>query len=146
MSIRSPRRSFLLGLTLLAPACPSLAQDSTAVGLPAIKVTAVKTDRDSFSIPESVSVLDRPVIEREQPTNLGDLLEDLPNVAVGGGPRGQGQTVTIRGLSDERILFLIDGARQNFVRGHSTRIFIEPDLEARVDRFGNLIVQRKAPA
>ncbi len=133
MSIRSPRRSFLLGLTLLAPACPSLAQDSTAVGLPAIKVTAVKTDRDSFSIPESVSVLDRPVIEREQPTNLGDLLEDLPNVAVGGGPRGQGQTVTIRGLSDERILFLIDGARQNFVRGHSTRIFIEPDLLRQVE-------------
>lgn len=140
MSTRSPRRTPLpglgrlpLGLALLAPTSPTLAQDETAVGLPSIEVTAVKTEREVFEIPESVSLLDRAAIEREQPTHLGDLLEDLPNVAIGGGPRGQGQTVAIRGLSDERILFLIDGARQNFLRGHSTRVFIEPDVLKQVE-------------
>ncbi|NCC41536.1 MAG: TonB-dependent receptor, partial [Gammaproteobacteria bacterium] len=138
MSIRSPRHTAGLGwlpvgLALLAPVGSLPAQETTGVSLPAIEVTAARTERDAFEIPESVSLLDRPAIEREQPTNLGDLLEDLPNVAIGGGPRGQGQTVSIRGLSDERILFLIDGARQNFARGHSTRIFIEPDLLRQVE-------------
>lgn len=138
MSIRSPRHTAGLGrlpisLALLALVGPIPAQETTGVSLPAIEVTAARTELDAFEIPESVSLLDRPAIEREQPTNLGDLLEDLPNVAIGGGPRGQGQTVSIRGLSDERILFLIDGARQNFARGHSTRIFIEPDLLRQVE-------------
>jgi hemoglobin/transferrin/lactoferrin receptor protein len=136
MSICSPRPAIgqlALSLALLALACSALATDSSEVGLPSIEVTAAKTDRDAFEIPESASVLDRAAIERKQPTNLGDLLEDLPNVAVGAGPRGQGQTVTIRGLSDERILFLIDGTRQNFLRAHSTRVFIEPDLLRQVE-------------
>jgi hemoglobin/transferrin/lactoferrin receptor protein len=140
MSICSQRRmprsglgEFALSLTLLAPACTALAQDSVEGALPLIEVTAVRTERSVFEIPESLNVLDRPAIEREQPTNLGDLLGDLANVAIGGGPRGQGQTVTIRGLSDDRILFLIDGARQNFVRGHGTRVFIEPDLLRQVE-------------
>jgi hemoglobin/transferrin/lactoferrin receptor protein len=101
--------------------------------LPTVTVTAARSERDIFAIPEAASVVERPVIEREQPVNLGDLLDDLPNVAVGGGPRGQGQTLTIRGLGDERILFLVDGVRQNFSRAHQTRVFIEPDLLRRVE-------------
>ncbi|EXJ16429.1 TonB-dependent hemoglobin/transferrin/lactoferrin family receptor [Imhoffiella purpurea] len=140
MSIRSPRYIPLpglgrlpLGLILFAPFCLAIAEETVKVGLPSIEVTAAKTQLDPFEIPEFVSVLDRAAIEREQPTNLGDLLRDLPNVAIGGGPRGQGQTLTIRGLSDERILFLVDGVRQNFVRGHNARVFIEPDLIGRVE-------------
>lgn len=140
MSTRLPRYMSLpglgrlpLGLALLVPLGPSLAQGAPEVGLPAIEVTAAKTGRDAFEIPESVSIRDRPAIEREQPTNLGDLLEDMPNVAVGGGPRGLGQTLTIRGISDDRILFLIDGARQNLLRAHSARMFIEPDLLRQVE-------------
>lgn len=135
MSIRTPRRTRLralgrlpLGLAFLAPPQLALTQAQNTAGLPTIQVTATKTDRDPFEVPESVSVIDRSGIEREQPTNLGDLFGDLPNVTVGGGPRGLGQTLTIRGLSDERILFLIDGARQNFLRAHNSRVFLEPDL------------------
>lgn len=117
-----------LGLALLAPACPLAAQALGDIGLPAIEVTAAKSQGTAFEIPESVTVLDQSMIKREQATNLGDLLETLPNVTLGGGPRGQGQTLSIRGLPDEQILFLVDGARQNFLLGHSTRVFIEPDL------------------
>lgn len=54
-------------------------------------------------------------------------------MAVGGGPRGIGQAVTIRGLSDDRILFLLDGARQNFAGAHNARLFVEPDLLRQVE-------------
>jgi len=61
MSIRSPRDIPLpslgrlpLGPILFAPFC----------------LVTAKTERDPFEIPESVRVLDRAAIAREQPTNL----------------------------------------------------------------------------
>lgn len=104
-----------------------------AVELSQIRVTAAKSERDPFTIAESISVIGREQIEAEQPSRLGDLLLDLPNVDIGGGPRGTGQQVVIRGLGDERILFLLDGARQNFDRAHNARVFIDPDLLKQVE-------------
>jgi hemoglobin/transferrin/lactoferrin receptor protein len=104
-----------------------------AVKLEPITVTATKTEQDIEVVPESVSVVERGEIEQRQPQVLGELLEDLPNVDVGGGPRGIGQTVTIRGIGDDRILFLLDGARQNFNRAHNGRLFVEPDLLRRAE-------------
>jgi hemoglobin/transferrin/lactoferrin receptor protein len=109
------------------------AVDDGGVVLGPLTVTATKTDLDISVLPDSASVLERSDIRTRQPQDLGDLLQDLPNVDIGGGPRGIGQTVTIRGLSDERILFLLDGARQNFARAHSARVFVEPDLLRRVE-------------
>lgn len=109
------------------------AQTLARVDLPGIEVTAGKTARDAFQLAESVSVVERETIEREQPALLGDLLEDLPNVSIGGGPRGAGQQVFIRGIGDERVLFLLDGARQNFSRAHNARVFVDPELLKRVE-------------
>lgn len=125
-----------LGLLLLFPVTTALAESAAItedVALPQIQVMATKTELDVFTVPESVSVVDRETIEIEQPTNFGDLLLDLPNVAVGGGSRGVGQQVVIRGLSDERLVFLVDGARQNFQRAHNARVFIEPELLRQVE-------------
>jgi hemoglobin/transferrin/lactoferrin receptor protein len=104
-----------------------------AVELDLITVTATKTEQDINVIPESVSVVQREELRQRQPQLLGEVLEDLPNVDVGGGPRGVGQTVTIRGIGDDRILFLLDGARQNLSRGHNARLFVEPELLRRVE-------------
>lgn len=41
--------------------------------------------------------------------------------------------MTIRGLGDSRILFLMDGARQDFNRAHNARIFVDPSLLKQVD-------------
>lgn len=98
-----------------------------------LRVTATRSERDPFWMADSISVVGREAIQVEQPTRLGDLLRDLPNVAVGGGPRGVGQTVNIRGLGDERIVFLLDGARQNFQRGHNARVFLDPSLLRQVE-------------
>ncbi len=128
-----------LALTLTLSSLSAAFVASPAIGAPIeieldpVTVTATKTSRPLDEVPESASVVDRAEIDQRQPQNLGDLLEDLPNVAVGGGPRGIGQAVTIRGLSDDRILFLLDGARQNFAGAHNARVFVEPDLLRRIE-------------
>jgi hemoglobin/transferrin/lactoferrin receptor protein len=138
-SLNSPRRASQLALALTLGSLPLALGAAPDTGDPAevrlgpVQVTATKTSQPLDAVPEAVSVIERAEIEQRQPQALGDLLEELPNVAVGGGPRAVGQTVTIRGLSDDRILFLLDGARQNFARGHNARLFVEPDLLRRVE-------------
>ena len=60
--------------------------------------------------------------------NTGDLLEFTPGVEVDGGPRRNGQTVSIRGFDDEAIITMIDGRRQNFEAAHDGRFYIDPSL------------------
>lgn len=101
--------------------------------LEGVTATATKTARDPFDVAESVSIIDEDRIEAAQAANLADLLADLPNVDIAGGARSIGQRVVIRGLSDDRILFVIDGARQNYDRAHDSRIFLDPDLFKQVE-------------
>jgi len=129
---RLARALTLSSLPVAFIALPAIG-DPIEVELGPVTVNATKTSRPLDEVPESVSIIDRAEIDQRQPQNLGDLLEDLPNVAVGGGPRGIGQAVTIRGLSDDRILFLLDGARQNFAGAHNARLFVEPDLLRQVE-------------
>jgi hemoglobin/transferrin/lactoferrin receptor protein len=101
--------------------------------LQGVTATATKSTRDPATLAESVSIVGRDQIETDQPQDLGDLLQDMANVSVGGGPRGVAQQVVIRGVGDERILFLLDGARQNYSRGHDGRVFVDPDLLKQVE-------------
>ncbi len=131
-----PRFS-LYGIALAASCGAATVAVADEVGvhtqLQGVTATATKSVRDPFDIAESIGVVDRDDIETEQPTNLGDLLERLPNVSIGGGPRGVAQQVFIRGVGDERVLFLLDGARQNFSRAHNGRVFVDPDLLKQVE-------------
>ena len=122
--------------SLLLAGFPVQAQEGDGFGystLEGVTATATKTARDPFDVAESVSVVDEERIEETQATDLADLLADLPNVDVAGGSRSIGQRVVIRGLSDDRILFVIDGARQNYDRAHDSRIFLDPDLFKQVE-------------
>lgn len=105
----------------------------TATNLQEVTVTATRTSRKVSEIPESVSVVDTEQIRTRQAADIGDLLRYLPNIDLGGGPRNLGISPTIRGMADDRILFLLDGARQDFNRGHNARIFTDPSLLKRVD-------------
>lgn len=96
-------------------------------------VIVTRTARSLAELPASVSVLDSEQIMRRQAQSMDDLLQVLPNVDFTSGPRPIGETLTIRGLSSERILTTIDGARQDSSIGHLGRFFIEPDLLKRVD-------------
>lgn len=110
-------------------------EDVEPTVLKQINVTSVatKTERDLFDTPDSVSVVDFTEMENRQVRSLGDAIRDLPGVSIGGGPRAIAQQPTIRGLSGNRVLITVDGARQNFNSGHRGRVFVDPELLKQID-------------
>ena len=81
-----------------------------------------------FEYPGQVSVISREEVERRQGSAPGDILRDVPGVDFAGGPRRTGQAPSLRGLSGENVLILIDGARQSFISAHDGRFFLDPEL------------------
>ncbi|MFT3930891.1 MAG: TonB-dependent hemoglobin/transferrin/lactoferrin family receptor [Spongiibacteraceae bacterium] len=108
-------------------------QDATVLKQINVTDTATKTPRDAFDIPDSVSIVNFTEMENRQVRNLGDAIKDLPGVSIGGGPRALAQQPEIRGLSGNRILITVDGARQNFNSGHKGRVFVDPELLKQID-------------
>ncbi len=101
--------------------------------LQGVTATATRTEREVFKVPESVSIVNQSQIEIEQETDLAAVVEHLPNIDIEGGPRSSGQRINIRGLSDQRVLYLLDGARQNLNRAHNSRVFLDPELLKKVE-------------
>lgn len=101
---------------------------SGITSLSGVTATATRSSRNAFDIAESVSVIDAETIEQSQASTVGELLEGLANIEISGGPRSVGQNISIRGLGEDRLLLLVDGARQSYSRTHDARLFIEPDL------------------
>jgi hemoglobin/transferrin/lactoferrin receptor protein len=126
-------RKFLLGtvgLGAIALAAPASAQDSGAgvTQLDTVTTVGTRTPKTIFDTMGSVSTVTREEIEREMPSTFGDIVKDLPNVDIAGGPRSMAQQLNIRGFGDDRIVLRIDGSRSDFNSGHRGRIFIDPDL------------------
>lgn len=127
---------FLLTLPILGSGALSAvhAQPPTEQSrLGQIDITVTRSQLPLDAIAESVSVVDTETLQRKQVSNISDILEDLPNVDIGSGPRALGEEFNIRGLGDKRILFLVDGARQNFDSAHKGRIFLEPEVLRQVE-------------
>ncbi|MAP96639.1 MAG: TonB-dependent receptor [Ponticaulis sp.] len=81
-----------------------------------------------FEYPGQVTVVDREEIDRLIPSTPADLMKAVPGVEFSGGPRRTGMVPSIRGLSGENVLILLDGARQSFISAHDGRFFLEPSL------------------
>lgn len=81
-----------------------------------------------FDYPGQVTVLDRKAIEEIAPSSMSDVLRDVPGVDFSGGPRRTGELPSIRGLSGQNVLILLDGARQSFNSAHDGRFFVDPEL------------------
>lgn len=134
---------WLLAIVALLFACLVSAQQETKkenkpegsllATLQGITVTATRTKRDVFQVSETVGIVNSEQLLRKQAIDLSDVFEDMPGVAIVGGPRGVGTGINIRGLDDSRVLFLLDGARQDFNRAHNSRIFLDPELLKRVE-------------
>lgn len=86
-----------------------------------------------FEYPGQVSVIDRSEIDLRQPSAPSDLLRDVPGLEFSGGPRRTGEVPSIRGLSGENLLILVDGARQSFISAHDGRFFLDPGLLQRAE-------------
>ena len=109
------------------------ADEGTVLETVNVTDTATKTPRDPFDLPESVSIVDFTDMENRQVRDIGDALRDLPGVSIGGGPRALAQQPEIRGLSGNRVLITLDGARQDFNSGHKGRVFVDPELLKQID-------------
>ena len=81
-----------------------------------------------FDYPGQVTVIDRGEIDTLAPSAVSDMLRDVPGVDFAGGPRRTGEAPSIRGLSGENILILLDGARQSFISAHDGRFFLDPEI------------------
>jgi hemoglobin/transferrin/lactoferrin receptor protein len=128
----------LLGTaSALALTMPAQAQDGQAgvTELDAVTSLATRTVKSIFETMGSVSTVTSDQIERKVPSNFGDIVKDLPNVDIAGGPRTLAQQFNIRGFGDDRIVLRVDGSRSNFSSGHRGRLFIDPDLVRMVEVF-----------
>jgi len=112
---------------------PTASPGSVVKEFEAVTATATKTERSAFDVPASVTVIGTDQLQREQPRDLGSLLEELPGVDVDGGPRAVGEQPNMRGLGTTRMVISIDGARQNFEAGHRGRLFLDPDILKQVE-------------
>ncbi|MEM9262742.1 MAG: TonB-dependent receptor plug domain-containing protein, partial [Pseudomonadota bacterium] len=93
-----------------------------------ITVYATKNPLPAFDYPGAVTVIDRTIIDDFNPSSVFDIFDAIPGAQINGGPRRTGQVPAIRGVGEEGVLVLFDGARQSFISGHDGRFFIDPDL------------------
>jgi len=100
----------------------------TAVVLDTITVTANKLETKVIDVPGSISVVDEEELERRQASDLSDILRGMPGVEVYGGPRSTVQEPIIRGLTGDRVVVRVDGARANMSVGHKGRFFFDPEV------------------
>ena len=128
-----------LGLAVICHTGLAAAQqdDATASGgvrLPEILIFgAARDDRALLDTPNAVSVVGGEAIRRRQPSTYAELLDDVPGLTIGGGPRGVSQEVNIRGFQDEQVVLRVDGGRQNFNLAHRGRFFTDPMILKQVE-------------
>ncbi|WP_171013888.1 TonB-dependent receptor [Chitinivorax sp. B] len=96
----------------------------------AMVVTATRTRTLLYTTPAAISRLDEDDLATRQAQSIGDVLQDIPGVAVGGGPRVAGRLPSLRGFTGKQITILVDGARMNEAAGLTTPVLIDPWLLA----------------
>lgn len=110
---------------------PAAAQAATP--LDAVTTTGTRTPAVAGDSAVPVSVMRREdILERDQ-RSVSETIRDLPGVEIEGAPRATAMEPSIRGLSGDRVVFRLDGARNNFNAGHRGRLFIDPNMLREID-------------
>jgi len=110
------------GLGLAGTAAAQDANVQLAQAEPDLTVTATRTERDTFEVPNAVTVIDAEEIEENLATDIKDLIRFEPGVSVATSPsrfsaalsgtgRDGNSSFNIRGLGGNRVLFQVDGVR-----------------------------------
>lgn len=126
---RSLRAGLLLG-TMISFSAGALAQDSADEERREETITVYGTSNPIavFDYPGQVSVVTRDDLDTLAPSSISDALRDVAGLDFAGGPRRTGEAPSLRGLSGQNVLILLDGARQSFTSAHDGRFFLDPDL------------------
>ena len=102
-------RPILLSLMALYPA---LAQADDAATLATVVVTASGYEQQIKEAPASISVISREQLESQPFVDLADAVRQIEGVSITGADPND-KDVSIRGMSGEYTLILVDGKRQN---------------------------------
>ncbi|MHA7857842.1 MAG: TonB-dependent hemoglobin/transferrin/lactoferrin family receptor [Henriciella sp.] len=129
---KTPLRTALIASSALSLTGIAIAQD-TAIDAEELREETVTVYGTSnplpvFDYPGQVTVVDREALETLAPSAISDALRDVPGLDFVGGPRRTGELPTLRGLSGQNVLILLDGARQSFTSAHDGRFFVDPEL------------------
>lgn len=108
------------------------AEDAPA-RVPPVTVTATRNPLAAFEYPGGVTVIDQQRIETRIPSSPDDVLQGVPNTTMAGGPRRNGESPIIRGFTNQDVIVLLDGTRQNFISAHDGRFFLDPALLKQVE-------------
>lgn len=80
--------------------------------LPEVLVTATRSEEDPFTLPYSVSAMQKLDLEMKMPRTTPEALRELPSIMLQKTAHGQGSPY-LRGFTGFRTLMLIDGIRLN---------------------------------
>lgn len=129
---------FATGAATAQDAQTTVADTSNMIVLDRLVVTA-GTAKVAVDAPQSISVVDQEDFDSEQPTTVGDVLNDLPGVKAIGSDRVLGESFNIRGFgsfssSDEyRIIVNVDGAQKFHEQYRMGSLFTDPELYKRAE-------------
>ncbi|MDA1379710.1 TonB-dependent receptor plug domain-containing protein [Plesiomonas shigelloides subsp. oncorhynchi] len=98
-----------------------------------VLVTATRENKALSQETRSVAVVTQAQIQQQQPASVAEALKYIPNVDVSGGPRADAQSPSVRGLSGNRILQVVDGVRQNTTSGHRATYFMDPEMLSSIE-------------
>lgn len=126
--------SFIMFLFFISLTYP-LSSQSAEVTIPIIEEvivhgSAIGRQKIELNELDSANHIDKEALRRRQSNNVFEALDTIPGLAIEGGIRTRGKSLSIRGFSDnEDVLLLIDGIPQNFEKYRSgSGIEIEPEL------------------
>ncbi|MBK3866298.1 TonB-dependent receptor [Pseudomonas stutzeri] len=104
-----------LAMAIAGAVAPYVAADnSKAVGLDDIVVTAAGYEQQLIDAPASITVISKEQLEGKYYRDVTDALQDIPGVSIEGGAGGklESTSINIRGLGEEYTLFLVNGRPQ----------------------------------
>lgn len=130
---RSLRAALLISSAALLLPSVGLTQEATDtedgdLRQEAVTVYGTSNPIPVFDYPGQVAVVSRDDLDTFAPSAISDALRDVPGLEFAGGPRRTGEVPSLRGLSGQNVLILLDGARQSFTSAHDGRFFLDPDL------------------
>lgn len=98
-----------------------------------VLVSATRIQEKVSESSRSAAVVGEEPLAEKQGDSVAEVLKTEANINIANGPRASAQQVEIRGLSGQRVLQTIDGARQNTSAGHRGTFFMDPELLSSVE-------------
>lgn len=120
-----------LGTPLLSLA--AVAEQVKTAEFDEVLVSATRIQEKVSESSRSAVVVGEDQLAEKQGDSVAEVLKTEANINIANGPRASAQQVEIRGLSGQRVLQTIDGARQNTSAGHRGTFFMDPELLSSIE-------------